>query len=66
VKEKIKQSQNYEVDAQKLIYSGTTATGLTDAGKILADEQTVESYNIKEKDFVVCMVKKVTSKSVVR
>jgi len=30
-------------------------------GKILADEQTVEFYKIQEKDFVVCMVKKVPS-----
>lgn len=28
-------------------------------GKILKDEETVESYKIEEKGFVVCMVNKV-------
>jgi hypothetical protein len=30
-------------------------------GKILKDEQTLESYNIEEKGYVVCMVSKVGS-----
>lgn len=29
------------------------------SGKILKDEETVQSYNIEEKGFVVCMVNKV-------
>lgn len=32
---------------------------LTTAGKILKDEETVESYKIEEKGFVVCVVNKV-------
>jgi hypothetical protein len=32
---------------------------LTSIGKILKDEETVGSYNIEEKGFVVCMVNKV-------
>ena len=34
---------------------------LTRTGKILKDEETVGSYNIEEKGFVVCMVNKVCS-----
>ncbi|BFZ53966.1 UV excision repair protein rad23 [Savitreella phatthalungensis] len=48
VKKLIEQSQGHEPSLQKLIYSG----------KILADDKTVESYSIKEKDFLVCMVSK--------
>ncbi|EPY53938.1 Rad23 Rhp23 [Schizosaccharomyces cryophilus OY26] len=46
LKERIQKQQDYEVERQKLIYSG----------RILADEKTVGDYNIKEQDFVVCMV----------
>lgn len=48
VKKRIEASQGHEAALQKLIYSG----------KILADDKTVESYSIKEKDFLVCMVSK--------
>ncbi|PCH36178.1 UV excision repair protein Rad23 [Wolfiporia cocos MD-104 SS10] len=48
LKNKIQQSQGHAVETQKLIYSG----------KILADAKTVESCEIKEKDFLVLMVSK--------
>ncbi|KXS19213.1 UV excision repair protein Rad23 [Gonapodya prolifera JEL478] len=48
VKAKIEQTQGHPVAAQKLIFSG----------KVLADDQTVESYKIQEKDFMVIMVTK--------
>ncbi|KAI8904401.1 XPC-binding domain-containing protein, partial [Gorgonomyces haynaldii] len=48
VKEKVQQSQGFEVSAQKLIFKG----------KILTDDLTVEQAGITEKDFLVCMVTK--------
>ncbi|SPO04551.1 related to RAD23 - nucleotide excision repair protein (ubiquitin-like protein) [Cephalotrichum gorgonifer] len=48
VKQKISDEKGWEPKQQKLIYSG----------KILKDEETVESYKIEEKGFVVCMVNK--------
>ncbi|OCL04082.1 UV excision repair protein Rad23 [Glonium stellatum] len=48
VKAKIAAEKGWDPSLQKLIYSG----------KILQDSNTVESYNIEEKGFVVCMVSK--------
>ncbi|KAH7162560.1 XPC-binding domain-containing protein [Dactylonectria estremocensis] len=48
VKEQISTEKGWDPKLQKLIYSG----------KILKDEETVGSYNIEEKGFVVCMVNK--------
>ncbi|KAL6809172.1 XPC-binding domain-containing protein [Trichoderma sp. SZMC 28013] len=48
VKEKISAEKGWDPKTQKLIYSG----------KILKDDDTVQSYNIEEKGFVVCMVNK--------
>ncbi|PTD09445.1 hypothetical protein HYE67_007516 [Fusarium culmorum] len=48
VKEKISAEKGWQPQLQKLIYSG----------KILKDDETVGSYNIEEKGFVVCMVNK--------
>ncbi|KAK6342097.1 hypothetical protein TWF730_001576 [Orbilia blumenaviensis] len=48
VKGKIQTEKGWEPSAVKLIYSG----------KILQDAQTVGSYNIDEKGFIVCMVSK--------
>ncbi|KAJ9106032.1 hypothetical protein QFC20_004092 [Naganishia adeliensis] len=47
VKSKIKESQGFAVEAQKIIY----------AGKILPDTSSVGQHNIKEKDFLVVMAK---------
>ncbi|KAF1961058.1 UV excision repair protein Rad23 [Byssothecium circinans] len=46
LKAKIQADKSWEVGQQKLIYSG----------KILQDANTIESYNIEEKGFIVCMV----------
>ncbi|KAI9741842.1 MAG: hypothetical protein M1834_000230 [Cirrosporium novae-zelandiae] len=48
VKEKIQKEKGWDATLQKLIYSG----------KVLKDAQTIGSYNIEEKGFVVCMVGK--------
>ncbi|KIO28437.1 hypothetical protein M407DRAFT_14718 [Tulasnella calospora MUT 4182] len=48
LKEKIEATNGAPIANQKLVY----------AGKILADEKTVEECNIKEKDFLVLMVSK--------
>ncbi|KIL00716.1 hypothetical protein PAXRUDRAFT_798793 [Paxillus rubicundulus Ve08.2h10] len=48
LKQKIFSSQGHAVESQKLIYSG----------KVLPDNKTVESCEIKEKDFLVLMVSK--------
>ncbi|KAL4800936.1 XPC-binding domain-containing protein [Aspergillus venezuelensis] len=48
VKEKISTEKGWDVPLLKLIYSG----------KILQDDKTIESYNIEEKGFIVCMVSK--------
>ncbi|KAK9234159.1 hypothetical protein V1525DRAFT_350690 [Lipomyces kononenkoae] len=48
VKELIQAEKGWDASQQMLIYSGKT----------LVDDRTVESYNIKETDFIVCMVSK--------
>eukprot|EP01116_Phalansterium_solitarium_P015617 TRINITY_DN3468_c0_g1_i1.p1 TRINITY_DN3468_c0_g1~~TRINITY_DN3468_c0_g1_i1.p1 ORF type:complete len:371 (-),score=92.77 TRINITY_DN3468_c0_g1_i1:526-1638(-) len=50
--ENLKGAAEYLADWQKLIY----------AGKVLDDSQTIGSYNIKETDFLVIMVKKTAAK----
>lgn len=53
MKEKNGKEQGYEASQQKLIFSG----------KVLKDDQTLESYNIKEKDFIICMISKPKTES---
>jgi UV excision repair protein RAD23 len=48
VKQRISEQRGWDPKLQKLIYSG----------KILKDEDTVETYKIEEKGFVVCVVNK--------
>ncbi|KAF8482535.1 hypothetical protein DFH94DRAFT_727873 [Russula ochroleuca] len=48
LKGKINADQGHPVESQKIIYSG----------KVLSDDKTVESCEIKEKDFLVLMVSK--------
>jgi UV excision repair protein RAD23 len=49
LKTKVEESQGFPAAHQKLIH----------AGKVLVDDATIESCNIKEKDFLVVMVTKV-------
>ncbi|EEP79333.1 UV excision repair protein Rad23 [Uncinocarpus reesii 1704] len=73
LKEKIAQEKGWDAAQQKLIYSGELhferhlrlardLNLLSDVrpstGKILQNANTIESYNIEEKGFVVCMVSK--------
>lgn len=53
VKEKISAEKGWDPSTQKLIYSG----------KILQDDNTIESYKIEEKGFIVCMTSKVCHSS---
>ncbi|KAK9384722.1 hypothetical protein V1515DRAFT_624098 [Lipomyces mesembrius] len=48
LKELIQAEKGWDATQQMLIYSGKT----------LVDDRTIESYNIKETDFIVCMVSK--------
>jgi len=48
VKQKISEEKGWDPATQKLIYSG----------KILQDDNTIESYKIEEKGFIVCMTSK--------
>jgi UV excision repair protein RAD23 len=67
VKSKIQAEKGWEAANQKLIYSGmpmkahvlTKISSDFSTGKVLKDEQTIESYKIEEKGFIVCMVSKV-------
>jgi UV excision repair protein RAD23 len=71
VKEKIHAEKGFDAKAVKLIYSGMHASAVdigsengcqivdSSPGKILKDEEKVETYKIEEKGFVVCMVNKV-------
>ena len=69
LKEKIATEKGWEASSQRLIYSGmqlyrinaSPRTNLFTLGKILADANTIESYKIEEKGFIVCMITKVSS-----
>jgi len=67
LKEKINADQGHPVESQKIIYSGNITFYHQIAlvlsriikGKVLSDDKTVQSCEIKEKDFLVLMVSKV-------
>jgi hypothetical protein len=71
LKEKINADQGHPVESQKIIYSGNitfiTQTALVlsriTEGKVLSDDKTIQSCEIKEKDFLVLMVSKVRFES---
>lgn len=62
LKKKIQEAQSFPAELQKLIYSGgyqcSAQTNIP--GKILKDDATVGDLKIKEKDFLVVMVSKVS------
>lgn len=55
IKNKIKDEQGHPTELQKIIFSG----------KVLTDDKTVADCNIKEKDFLVVMVAKVSAPTVI-
>jgi UV excision repair protein RAD23 len=67
LKEKIEKDQGHSAATMKIIYSGevrsivgsVSETEIHPPGKILNDSKTIESLDIKEKDFLVVMVSKV-------
>ncbi|KAI0645922.1 XPC-binding domain-containing protein [Trametes meyenii] len=65
LKKKIQETQGHAAESQKLIYSGAlfgcyirVAHLICSPGKVLPDTKSVESCEIKEKDFLVLMVSK--------
>eukprot|EP01100_Stratorugosa_tubuloviscum_P014661 TRINITY_DN798_c0_g1_i7.p1 TRINITY_DN798_c0_g1~~TRINITY_DN798_c0_g1_i7.p1 ORF type:complete len:373 (-),score=237.20 TRINITY_DN798_c0_g1_i7:133-1251(-) len=54
IKQLLKSRENFEVELQKLIFSG----------KVLEDSRTIESYGLRENDFVVLFVRKATPTAV--
>ena len=56
LKVKVHAAQGFEPDTQKLIY----------AGKILKDDQALSTCGVKENDFLVCMVSKVSDSAPAR
>ena len=70
LKEKIAADQGHTVASQKIIFSGISTRSLhnsdlngTIKGKVLSDDKTIESCQIKEKDFLVLMVSRVRFES---
>jgi UV excision repair protein RAD23 len=67
LKKKIHDAQGHAVESQKLIYSGMHSPISRESrfkypipGKVLPDEKSVEACEIREKDFLVLMVSKVS------
>jgi hypothetical protein len=63
VKQRIETDHTFPVSCQKLIHSGTYSHQLLViyiVGKILADDVKLETLKVGEKDFIVCMVTKVS------
>ncbi|KAG6830792.1 hypothetical protein H0H92_014641 [Tricholoma furcatifolium] len=65
LKEKIRETYNHDVASQRIIYSGIgldpfsfNRESSSCTGKVLADDKMIESFGIKEKDFLVLMVSK--------